>query len=133
MIYFAGVYNFANAREERLTERTSDQIVFEISELLQELEDTLESETQTSLIGIPKRVVPYLNKIEPKISFVQDKTLKKNVGYALLSISFLSWILKRFNVYGPVRSNLTKMGIVHMNMVIEGLTHEYLNQKKVQK
>lgn len=110
--------------------KTPSEICCSITSLLGELErhPVIAS---TDKIGIPDGLVRKMNEIMPKLYFVANETIRRNICYAVESLDFYRWIIKRFHVYGPVRGYLYKTGIILADMIVEALVHDFLIQRGI--
>jgi hypothetical protein len=97
---------------------------------LNDLEKCIPS-IRRSNIQLPIGIVKKVRDLLPEYQFIQNKTIQRNICYAIESLQFYEWILKRFASYGPIKSYLVKISIILADMVVEAMTREFIHQKNV--
>lgn len=85
-----------------------------------------------NFIRVPYGVIRRVGDLLPSFHFIKNQTVRRNVCYSLQSLYFFGWIIRSVNVYGPIKSNLYKTGIIFINMIIEAMTREYLQKNSTQ-
>jgi hypothetical protein len=110
--------------------KTPSQICCSITSLFCELETHLDI-TSTDKVGIPDGVVRKISKIMPKLYFVANETIRRNICYAVEALDFYRWIIKRFHVYGPVRGYLYKTSIILADMIVEAMVRDFLGHNGI--
>jgi len=111
-----------------LAKKDADSLEQQTSLLLKDIEPLLGT-TGRCDIKVPAGVVPTASSLRTEYSFIKNQTLLRNVTYALQSIAFYRWILRRFSLYGPVKSYIVKTGLILIYMLVEGMLHDFLEQK----
>ncbi len=111
--------------------RSPERIAEVVSELLRNIEEQLTVEDRRIEIRVPPGVVRIATTIRSDYRFVADTGLKRNISYAVEALDFYRWIINRFRLYGPVASYLYKTGIILVNMIIEGLVHDFLRREGI--
>jgi len=101
-----------------------------ITRALNDLEKCIPS-IRRSNIQLPIGIVKKVRDLLPEYRFVQNKTIQRNICYAIESLQFYEWILSRFKIYGPIKSYLVKVSIILADMVVEAMTREFIQQKNV--
>lgn len=101
-----------------------------VSRNLEVIESLLRQEGDRKLkIRIPNGVVRKERELSQQYSFVCNRTIKKNICYAVEALDFIRWIVNRCEVYGPVAGYLYKMGIILSYMIVESMLYDFLFSK----
>jgi len=101
-----------------------------ITRALNDLEKFIPSIIRSN-IQLPIGIVKKVRDLLPEYRFIQNRTIQRNICYAIESLQFYEWILSRFKIYGPIKSYLVKISIILADMVIEAMTREFIQQKNV--
>ncbi len=117
-------------KAEPMANKNPDDLQNQISITMGELESLL-GDTSKPDIKVPSRIIPMTAILRSRFSFVKSKVLARNISYAVQSIAFYRWLLRRFNLYGPVKSYVVKAGIVLNYMIVEAMIHDFLKQKNL--
>lgn len=86
---------------------------------------------QENLRKLPQGVVDTVENLLPRFQFVKNNTLRRNICYSVESLQFYEWILKSYEIYGPIKSYLIKTCVIVANSVVEAMTKEFIQQKGV--
>jgi hypothetical protein len=79
-------------------------------------------------LTVPVGVVRSIQQILPEYEFVANETTRRNIAYAVEALDFFRWLINRFSTYGPVRGYQYKVGLVLVDMILEGITRDFLSQ-----
>lgn len=102
----------------------------QIADLLQRYEDSL-GPSQHGELRVPYGVIRPVKNLLPEYDFVSNPTIRRNITYAVEALDFFRWLINRFKTYGPVRGYQYKVGLVLVDMILEGLTRDFIKQKRI--
>lgn len=101
-----------------------------VSTALRQIEDTLPRDERVH-IYVPAGVVRTVRQIRPEYFFISDTTIRRNICYGVEALDYYRWMINRFRLYGPVSGYLYKTGIILIDAIVEAITRDFLDQKRV--
>jgi hypothetical protein len=121
--------NIASQIEARMTmiESKEDLVaaVVEAGRLLQEISDFVAKNPKlekSAQVRFPRGFIRSAEHFRNQFSFVDDKILKKNISYALMTHDVFRWIVTRTDIVGQAEDMIIKEGICLIGYVCESIS-----------
>ena len=96
-----------------------------VDEHIQAIQDYLGDRNHADgRIRFPRGYLRTVGSFYSTLGFVRDRTLRRNICYALVTADVLRWVTNRTDLWGLPREMISKMGVVLMGSICEALTVE---------